>query len=75
MREVMDFCLYVLQKMVAVLFGLDIGGYSFGDFLVAVLVVTVFISSLVISFRRSGGSPGSALRPPRASRPPHHDGK
>lgn len=52
MREFIDFCLAILQKTVGCWFGLDLGGYSFGDFLVGILVVSVFISCLVIS---SGG--------------------
>lgn len=54
MRELIDFTLYVLQAMVDAWFGLDLGSYSFGDFMVALLVISVFISSLVISFRSYG---------------------
>lgn len=68
MKEVMDFCLYILQKIVASLFALDLGGYSFGQFLVAVLVVSVFISCLVVSFKRGSGSPASLARPTRPHR-------
>lgn len=64
MQELMDFCIYVLKAMVGSWFGLNLGSYSFGDFLVAVLVVSVFLSSLVISFR-SSTSPGREARPPR----------
>ena len=46
MREFIDFCLAILQKTVGCWFGLDLGGYSFGDFLVGILVVSVFISCL-----------------------------
>lgn len=70
MKEVMDFCLYILQKIVASLFALNLGGYSFGQFLVAVLVVSVFISCLVVSFKRGSGSPASLTRPTR----PHQRG-
>ena len=59
MRDLMDFCLYILKKLVGVWFGFDLGSYSYGDFLVAVLVVSVFVGSLVISFRRVGSSAGS----------------
>lgn len=57
MRDFIDFCLLILQKI------LDLGKYSFGDFLVGILVVSVFISCLVISFRRQ--DPSSVSRPPR----------
>ena len=50
MRDFIDFCLLILQKIVGCWFGLDLGKYSFGDFLVGILVVSVFISCLVISF-------------------------
>lgn len=63
MREVIDFCIYILQSLVNTLFGLDLGGYSFGEFLVAVFVVSVFVSCLVVSFKRGGGSPSSFTRP------------
>lgn len=64
MRDFIDFSLLILKKMVGCWFGLDLGNYSFGDFLVAVLVVSVFIGSLVISFRRAN-SAGSVTRPMR----------
>ena len=35
---------------------------------IAVLVVSVFVTTLVISFRGAGGSPSSVVRPPRASK-------
>lgn len=63
MRDFIDFCLLILQKIVGCWFGLDLGKYSFGDFLVGILVVSVFISCLVISFRRQ--DPSSVSRPPR----------
>lgn len=51
MRDVITFCVDILVHIVGCLFSLDIGGYSFGDFLTACLVVSVFISSLVVSFK------------------------
>lgn len=63
MSELFNFCILILESMVSCWFGLDLGGYSFGEFLVAVLVVSVFVSSLVISFRGAAGSPGSVTRP------------
>ncbi len=65
MREFIDFCLVCLQEFVKLLFSLDIGGYSYGDFMVAALVIGVFVGSLVISFRKSS-SAGSAARPVRS---------
>lgn len=62
MREFIDFTLFVLSSLVEVIFSLDIGGYSFGDFCVVALIVSVFISSLVIKFRNSG-SVSSVNRP------------
>ncbi len=63
MSDLFDFCILILQSMVSCWMGLDLGGYSFGEFLVAVLVVSVFVSSLVISFRGSSSRPGSLTRP------------
>lgn len=68
MRDVIDFCIYILRSLVNTLFGLDLGGYSFGEFLVAVFVVSVFVSCLVVSFKRGGGSPASFTRPTRPHR-------
>mgnify|MGYP001511389273 CR=1 FL=1 len=59
MRDLIDFCIFIVSKIAVLLFGSDLGGYSYGDFLVAVLV---------ISFRGAGGSPSSVVRPPRASK-------
>lgn len=64
MRDFINFSLSILKKMVGCWFGLDLGSYSFGDFLVGVLVVSVFLGSLVISFRRAN-SAGSVTRPIR----------
>lgn len=68
MRDAIDFCIYILQSLVNTLFGLDLGGYSFGQFLVAVFVVSVFVSCLVVSFKRSGSNPSSVTRPTRPHR-------
>lgn len=65
MRDFIDFCLVCLTEFVELLFSLDIGGYSYGDFMVAALVIGVFVGSLVISFR-SSNSAGSAARPMRS---------
>ena len=65
MRDLIDFCIFIVSRIAVLLFGSDLGGYSYGDFLVAVLVVSVFISTLVISFRGLGGNPASAVRPPQ----------
>ena len=63
-----DFCIFIVSQIAVLLFGSDLGGYSYGDFLVAVLVVSVFVTTLVISFRGAGGSLSSVVRPPRASK-------
>ena len=68
MRDLIDFCIFIVSKIAVLLFGSDLGGYSYGDFLVAVLVVSVFVTTLVISFRGAGGSPSSVVRPPRESK-------
>lgn len=53
MREFLEFCLLVFGKFIESLFALDIGGYSFGSFFTATIVISVFVSSLVIRFRQS----------------------
>lgn len=63
MRDFIDFCLVILDKLIGCMFSLDMGGYSFGSFLVAVVVISVFVSSLVIRFRSSDVS--SVTRPPK----------
>lgn len=68
MGDFFDFCLDILGDLVSALFDLDLGDYSFGDFLVAILVVNVFVSALVISFRRANSNVGGAARPPRSGR-------
>lgn len=65
MADLISFCVSVLKQVVNTYMSLEIGGYSFGLFMVATTVVSVLIGTLVISFRASGGSPGSAVRPPR----------
>lgn len=72
MREFIDFSLFVLGKIVSVLFGFNLGSYSFGDFLVAALVVSVFIGSLVIKFRDSGNI-SSVSRPMRSRGITHNE--
>lgn len=44
MRDFLEFSLVVFQGLIEAWFDLDIGGYSFGSFLTAVLVISVFIS-------------------------------
>ncbi len=51
MIELFNFMLLILGKLVEFLFGIQIGNYSFGNFLVSILVVSVLVSSLVIIFR------------------------
>ena len=63
MREFLEFCLLVLSGFVKSLFDLDIGGYSFGAFLTACIVLSVFVSSLVVRFRSNDVQ--SVTRPPK----------
>lgn len=63
MRDLMDFCIAVLSYMVQTLFRCSLGGYSYGDFLVAVIVISIFVGTLVISFRWAGDHPSYAFRP------------
>ncbi len=51
MGEFLTFCIGILSEIVKSWFSLDLGGYKFGDFMVGLLVIAVFISSLVVSFR------------------------
>lgn len=53
MREFMEFLIYVFTGAISSLFEIDIGGYSFGSFLTAACVVSIFVSTLVIRFRSS----------------------
>ena len=62
MRDFIDFTLLIIEKIVSEWFGLDLGSYSFGSFMVAALVVGLFIGCLVIRFRNSG-SVSSITRP------------
>ena len=59
MKELMDFCLYVLETLVGTYINFDLGAYSYGAFLVTCIIVSVLIGSLIITFRGSGGSAGS----------------
>ncbi len=63
MREFLEFCLLVFGSFIRSLFDLDIGGYSFGSFLTATIVISVFISSLVIRFRQNDIS--APTKPPK----------
>lgn len=75
MKELMDFCLYVLETLVGTYIDFDLGAYSYGAFLVTCIIVSVLIGSLVITFRGSGGSAGQTVRPhkARANRDVHSD--
>ena len=63
MRDLLDFCINILSYLVQTLFRCSLGGYSYGDFLVAVIVISVFVGTLVISFRWAGDHPSYAFRP------------
>lgn len=65
MMDLIDFCLGTLERIVSTYLGLQLGGYSFGLFLVATSVISLFISTLVISFKQAAGSPGQIVRPHR----------
>lgn len=67
MKELIAFCMEILKKIVACYNGLNLGGYSFGTFLVATSVVSILIGTLIVSFRASGGSPGQVVKPPRSN--------
>lgn len=75
MKELMDFCLFVLETLVDTYLNFDLGAYSYGAFLVTCIIVSVLIGSLVITFRGSGGSAGQTVRPhkTRANRDLHPD--
>lgn len=64
MSDFINFCSQVLLQLVDLLFSIDVGGYSYGDFLVACMLVSVLVSSLIVRFAHGGG--GSVLPPPRA---------
>ena len=68
MREFIDFTLFIIGKVVAAWFGLDLGSHSFGSFLVAAIVVGLFIGCLVIRFRNSGSV--STITRPSSGRSP-----
>lgn len=63
MRDFMAFCLQILGKLVSMLFDFSLGGYSYGNFLVVCLLVSVLIGALVVRFGPS--------RSDYAARPPH----
>lgn len=63
MRDFLEFSLVVFQGLIEAWFDLDIGGYSFGSFLTAVLVISVFISALVVRFHSNDVQ--EVTRPPK----------
>lgn len=73
MIELIDFCIDTLKAIVGSYMNLQLGGYSFGLFLVATSVISVFISTLVISFRQASGSPGQTVKPVRSKPVIHSD--
>lgn len=56
MKDVIDFCILILRAcMDEVFFGIDLApGISYGNMMIAILVTEVFISSIVVSFRKKG---------------------
>lgn len=57
MHDFIAFCMTVLKEFVSMFFNLDIGGYTYGDFLVVTLLVSVFVSSLALRFGSAVSSP------------------
>lgn len=66
MRDFMEFLIYLFESAIGSLFEIDIGGYSFGSFLTATCVVSIFVSTLVIRFR-SANDVSSVSKPYRKS--------
>ncbi len=73
MIELIDFCIDTLKAIVGSYMNLQLGGYSFGLFLVATSVISVFIATLVISFKQASGSPGQIIKPVRSKPVIHND--
>lgn len=49
MSEWFNFALYVLKELVSMVFGWELGlGFSFGDFVLACMVVSIVVSALVV---------------------------
>lgn len=67
MRELIDFCLFILEALVKTYLNFDLGAYSYGAFLVTCIIISVLIGSLVITFRSSGGNAGQTVRPRKTS--------
>lgn len=63
MRDFMIFCLEILQHLVNLFLCFDLGGYSYGNFLVVCLLVSSLIGALVIKF--TPGRSDYASRPPK----------
>lgn len=66
MSDLFDFCITILSHIVDCYFDLNLGSYSYGLFVAAASVLSIFVGTLVISFRASGGSPASIVRPSRS---------
>ena len=66
MRDFFEFSLFIFRNLISSWFDLDIGGYSYGSFLTACLVLSIFVSALVLKFRSSDVS--SATKPPKFHR-------
>lgn len=73
MMELIDFCIDTLKAIVGTYMNLQLGGYSFGLFLVATSVISVFIATLVISFKQASGSPGQVVKPHSTKSFVHND--
>lgn len=63
MTEFIEFVLEIFGCMIDCLFDLDLGGYSYGAFVTSLMIISVFISALVIKFRSDNVS--SVTAPPK----------
>lgn len=50
MTEFVEFLGYALKESVGMLFKLNIGGYSYGNMLVSLAIVNIFVSAIVLNF-------------------------
>ncbi|GEM_PF-7012881 len=59
MAEFFDFFLYLIRTMVTFMFSIDLGiGFTFGDAMVGITILSVLISALVIRYKSEKISTG-----------------
>lgn len=68
MREVLNFVLSILGRYVQCFTLFNLGGFTYAQSFAVVLVLDIFVSSLVISFRKASTSPDRAIRLPPVRR-------